>query len=112
MTSTSLITASDNTLTLRRWITVGLPATGLFNLWLEPDTLPRIMSHFASVTPVNKSDAHWQIEGPLGKHYCWDSRIVEAQPGEVIAWRSLEDADIPNEGELRLRRGNGAPSWL
>ncbi|WP_061061021.1 SRPBCC family protein [Pantoea vagans] len=107
MTTTSLTTASDNTLTLRRWITVGLPATEIFNLWLEPDTLPRIMSHFASVTPVNKSDAHWQIEGPLGKHYRWHTRIVDAQPGEVIAWRSLEDADIPNEGELRLRPAPG-----
>jgi len=100
-------TASDNTLTLRRWITVGRPATELFALWLEPDTLPRIMSHFATVTPVNKSDAHWQIEGPLGKHYAWESRIVEAQPGEIIAWRSLEGADIPNEGELLLRPAPG-----
>ncbi|AOE42716.1 MULTISPECIES: SRPBCC family protein [Pantoea] len=107
MTTTSQTTASDNTLTLRRWITVGLPATELFALWLEPDTLPRIMSHFASVKPVNKSDAHWQIEGPLGKHYRWETRIVEAQPGEIIVWRSLEGADIPNEGELRLRPAPG-----
>jgi uncharacterized membrane protein len=103
----SQTTPSDNALTLRRWITVGRPATELFALWLEPDTLPRIMSHFARVTPVNKSDAHWQIDGPLGKHYAWESRIVEAQPGEIIAWRSLEGADIPNEGELLLRPAPG-----
>lgn len=103
MTTLSETTTGDHTLTLRRWITVGLPATDLFALWLDPDTLPRIMSHFASVTPINKSDAHWQIQGPLGKHYRWETRIVEAQPGEIIAWRSLDGADIPNEGELRMR---------
>lgn len=65
------IHAEDHTdeLVLRRWITVGLPATDLFALWLDPDTLPRIMSHFAKITPVNASDALWQVDGPLGKHY-------------------------------------------
>ena len=103
------IHAEDHTdeLVLRRWITVGLPATDLFALWLHPDTLPRIMSHFAKITPVNTSDALWQVDGPLGKHYSWETRIVEAQPGEVIAWRSLEGGDIPNEGELRLRPAPG-----
>ena len=103
------IHAEDHTdeLVLRRWITVGLPATDLFALWLHPDTLPRIMSHFAKITPVNASDALWQVDGPLGKHYSWETRIVEAQPGEVIAWRSLEGGDIPNEGELRFRPAPG-----
>ena len=107
MTKNSQPEAAAGVLTLRRWITVGRPAEELFALWLEPDTLPRIMSHFATVTPVNKSDALWQIDGPLGKHYSWESRIVEAQPGDIIAWQSLEGADIPNEGELLLRPAPG-----
>ncbi|RRZ95567.1 SRPBCC family protein [Erwinia sp. 198] len=98
---------SAKELTLRRWISIGLPATDLFALWLAPDTLPRIMSHFAEVTPINKSDAHWQIDGPAGKKYGWESRIVEAQPGEIIAWQSLEGADIPNEGKLVLTPAPG-----
>ncbi|WP_313385256.1 SRPBCC family protein [Pantoea sp.] len=103
--------AAADVLVLRRWITVGRPAEELFALWLAPDTLPRIMSHFATVTPLNKSDAQWQVDGPLGKHYSWESRIVEAQPGDIIAWQSLEGADIPNEGELLLRPASGEPNW-
>jgi uncharacterized membrane protein len=39
----------------------------------------------------------------------WDSRIVANEPGKRIAWRSLDGAGMPNEGELLF--GPGRPGW-
>ncbi|TPW44686.1 SRPBCC family protein [Mixta tenebrionis] len=92
---------------LRRWITVGQPADRLYKLWCDPATLPQIMHHFAEVSVINDTDAEWRLPGPLKKSYRWRSRIVDRQPGVVIAWESLEGADVPNEGMLQFRPAPG-----
>jgi uncharacterized membrane protein len=92
---------------LRRWITVGKPADQLYALWRDPATLPQIMAHFAEVTVINDTEADWLIKGPLKKSYRWRSRIIEQQPGVVIAWESLEGASVPNEGMLQFRPAPG-----
>lgn len=92
---------------LRRWITIGKPADQLYALWRDPATLPRIMAHFAEITVIDDTDADWVIKGPLKKSYRWRSRIVDQQQGVVIAWESLEGADVPNEGLLQFRPAPG-----
>ena len=92
---------------LRRWITIGQPADRLYALWCDPATLPQIMAHFADITVLNEAEAEWHIQGPLKKKYRWRSRIVDRQPGVVIAWESLEGADVPNEGMLQFRPAPG-----
>lgn len=105
-----VVKEKESDLILRRWITIGRPAAELSAFWLQPDTLPRIMAHFARVEVINHSDAHWEVEGPMGKTWQWESRITEVDPGRLIAWRALEGADVPNEGQLELtpRPANGA----
>ncbi|WP_312242982.1 SRPBCC family protein [Pantoea sp.] len=102
-----VVKEKQSDLILRRWITIGRPAAELSALWLQPDTLPRIMAHFARVEVINHSDAHWEVEGPMGKTWQWESRITEVEPGRLIAWRALEGADVPNEGQLELSAAPG-----
>jgi uncharacterized membrane protein len=92
---------------LRRWITVGQPADRLYALWRDPATLPQVMRHFAEISVINDTEAEWHVEGPLKKSYRWRSRITDQQPGVVIAWESLEGADVPNEGMLQFRPAPG-----
>ena len=33
----------------------------------------------------------------------WDAQIVEDRPNELIAWRSLDGADVDNAGEVRFQ---------
>ncbi|WP_130835008.1 SRPBCC family protein [[Erwinia] mediterraneensis] len=106
-TDTFAAVDNDRDLILRRWITIGRPAPELCQLWLQPDTLPRIMAHFARVEVINDSDARWEVDGPVKKNWRWESRITEIEPGRLIAWRSLEGADIPNEGQLELSTAPG-----
>jgi len=38
----------------------------------------------------------------------WDATIIADVPGEVITWRSLENADVDNAGAVRFEQAPGA----
>ena len=97
---------------LRRWITVGQPADRLYALWRDPATLPQIMAHFADITVLNDAEAEWHVKGPLKKGYRWRTRIVDEQPGVVIArhrWRA-PTCRMKACCSSAPRRANGAPN--
>jgi len=33
----------------------------------------------------------------------WDAELIEDHPNELIAWCSMEDADVPNSGRVQFR---------
>jgi uncharacterized membrane protein len=37
----------------------------------------------------------------------WESEIVVDEPGQLLAWKSVEDADILNEGRVEFRTAPG-----
>jgi uncharacterized membrane protein len=92
---------------VERSISIGKPADDLYRSWREPRNLSRIMGHFAEVTPLDGSRAHWAVRGPMGRRIEWDSRVVDDRPGEVLRWESLPAADLPNEGSIRFRPAPG-----
>lgn len=89
--------------TLSSAIVIDRPADELYALWRAPETLPVLMSHFATISILNRTDSLWRINTPLGSLLEWQARIVEEKPGEALHWRSLEGALIPNEGRLSFR---------
>lgn len=74
----------------------------LFSFWREFDNLPRFMKHLESVTCTGINRSHWIAKGPGGKNIEWDAEIYNEKPNELIAWRSLEGADIVNAGSVRF----------
>jgi uncharacterized membrane protein len=47
------------------------------------------------------------VKGPAGAAIEWDAEITEDRPGELLAWRSLEGADVPNEGRVQFADAPG-----
>lgn len=74
----------------------------LFSFWRQFDNLPRFMKHLESVTCSGLNRSHWVAKGPGGKNVEWDAEIYNEKPNEMIAWRSLEGADIVNAGSVRF----------
>jgi uncharacterized membrane protein len=72
----------------------------LYDFWRNFSNLPRFMRHLESVTVLDDKRSHWVAKGPLGKDVEWDAEIINEIPGEMIAWRSTENADIPNTGSV------------
>ena len=49
----------------------------------------------------------WTAAAPLGRSVEWDAEITEDVPGQRLAWRSLEGADVSNEGSVEFRQAPG-----
>ena len=79
----------------------------VYEFWRKFENLPRFMRHLESVEDLGGGRSHWVAKGPAGMHVEWDATIVADDPGKVITWRSLEDADVDNAGAVRFEAAPG-----
>ncbi len=83
--------------------TVRKPAAELYSFWRDLTNLSRIIRQPVEITPLNGQVSHWSVSAPFGEHGVeWTAIIINDEPGQLIAWRSLEDADVPNAGTVRF----------
>jgi uncharacterized membrane protein len=88
---------------VERSITIGKSARELYEYWLAPGNLARIMAHFADITPAPDNGLHWRVRLPTGRAIEWDGETDETREGEYIHWRTRPNASLPNHGSLTLR---------
>ncbi len=87
---------------VKQAITVNRSAEDLYQFWRDFEQLPRFMSHLESVAVTGEGLSHWVATAPAGAKVEWDAELVEDRPNELIAWRSLEGADVANSGLVRF----------
>lgn len=87
---------------VKQSVTIARPAGELYERWHDFDRLPELMRHLKSVTVLDAKRSHWVAQGPADTDIEWDARIVEDQPGRLIAWTSEEGSEIPNEGRVEF----------
>lgn len=88
-------------------VTIARTPEELYYFWRDFRNLASFMSHVQSVQVKSETQSHWVVSAPAGRTVEWDAEITEDRPGELIAWRSLEGADVENRGEVRFRRAPG-----
>lgn len=74
----------------------------LFDFWKNFENLPRFMKHLEAVQRVDENRWRWVARGPAGKSVTWEAEVINEEPGRLIAWRSLENADVDNAGSVRF----------
>jgi uncharacterized membrane protein len=84
-------------------MTINRPAHDLYQFWRDFERLPHFMRHLESVHNSGGNRSHWVAKGPMGMHVEWDAEIYTEKPDEMIAWRSLEGADVDNTGSIHFR---------
>ncbi|MBI3804141.1 MAG: SRPBCC family protein [Nitrospirae bacterium] len=72
----------------------------LYSFWRNFENLPQVMSYLESVTPTRGKRSHWVAKGPGGVPIEWDAEITADKKNEMISWRALDNADVPNEGSV------------
>jgi uncharacterized membrane protein len=83
-------------------IIIERPASDLYAFWRDVENLPRFMSHIRTVEARNRQHSHW-IASAIGRDDLeWDAIITEDRPHELIAWRSVGEADLEHAGEVRF----------
>lgn len=90
-----------------RSITVNRPPAEVYAFWRDFSQLPRFMRHLESVQVMGERRSHWKAKAPAGMTVEWDAELVEDRPDELIAWRSLEGADVENAGSVRFSPAPG-----
>jgi uncharacterized membrane protein len=89
-------------------ITVDKPVGEIYRFWRNLENLPRVMGHLESVRELPDGRSHWVAKGPAGAKVEWDAEILVDRENEIISWRSVKDAAVPNEGTVRFKDvGNG-----
>ena len=84
-------------------ITVKRPAAELYAFWRDPANVPRIAAMVESVEAASETSARWRVRGPRGVMIEWDAQVINDIPNELLAWKSVGDADVPNAGSIHFR---------
>lgn len=92
---------------VKKSITINSTPEELYAFWHNFENLPRIMNHLESVKTTGAGRSHWVAKAPAGTTVEWDAEIVEEREGELIAWRSLEGADVDNSGSVSFEKAPG-----
>jgi uncharacterized membrane protein len=85
-------------------VTINKPVELLYRFWRNLENLPQFMRHLTSVEKVTDTISHWQAEGPAGTTVEWNAEIFNEIPNKLIAWRSLEGADVVSAGSVNFDR--------
>lgn len=88
-------------------ITVDRPVEDVYGLWRDFRNFPRFMTNVESIEEVGRDESHWVATGPGGARVEWDAVVTDDSPNELIAWESLEGADVKNSGCVRFADADG-----
>lgn len=83
-------------------VTIARDPGELWSYWRKLENLPRIMRHILEVEDLGNGESSWVARGPAGTRIRWRARVINEIPGELLAWKSLEGADIPNAGSVHF----------
>ena len=79
----------------------------LYDYWRRLENLPRILQHLERVEELDARRSRWVAKAPAGQTVEWEAEIINDVPGEVLAWRSLPGASVPNAGAVTFREAPG-----
>ena len=92
---------------VRRSITVQRSPEEVYQFWRDFRNLPTFMSHLESVEVIDERRSRWRAKAPAGTTVEWEAELVEDQPAERIAWRSIEGSEVDNAGSVRFTPAPG-----
>jgi uncharacterized membrane protein len=77
--------------TVEKSIEVELPVSTVYNQWTQFEEFPQFMEGVEQVVQLDETRLHWVAEIAGAKRE-WDAEIVDQQPDQRIAWRSIDGA--------------------
>jgi uncharacterized membrane protein len=89
-------------------VIINRPTEELYAFFRNFENLPRFMNHVKEVRVLDNERSHWCVKAPAGSDVEWDAQIINEEPGKLIAWRTIGDAQVDNAGSVRFLPGPGA----
>jgi uncharacterized membrane protein len=88
-------------------VIINRPPEELYRFWRNFENLPRFMNHLEAVRVIDEKRSHWTAKAPAGRSVEWDAEIYNEKDGEMIAWRTLENADVASAGSVHFESAPG-----
>jgi len=85
-------------------VTINRSLEELYRFWRNLENLPQFMRHLESVDKITDTISHWRAKGPAGMTVEWDAEVYNEVANKLIAWRSLEGADVVSAGSVNFDR--------
>jgi uncharacterized membrane protein len=87
---------------IARTVTINRPRDEVYAFWREFSNLPRVMENVERIDIIDGRRSHWIVKAPAGKTAEWESLVTEDIPGRLIAWQSVEGADVKSSGRIEF----------
>lgn len=92
----------DGEVFVGRTVTIARPREEIYAFWRDFSNLALVMENIERVDVIDHQRSHWVVKAPAGKAVEWDSVVTEDEVDRLIAWRSVEGADIKSSGRVEL----------
>lgn len=100
-------TEMNQSIRVEKTVTIQKSPEELYHFWHNFENLPRFMKHLKFVKVYDEKRSHWIANAPLGNSVEWDAELVKDEENKLIAWTSVEGADIDNSGFVRFQKAPG-----
>jgi uncharacterized membrane protein len=87
--------------TIHSALTVGRPPSEVYAWWRNLHNLAAAMTNVESITVLDELRSLWKVR-VAGKLVEWQAEITGSRPDHLIAWRTLQDADVVHTGNVRF----------
>ncbi|QGQ19437.1 cyclase [Cellulomonas sp. JZ18] len=75
--------------TIEQTIDVDVPVRTAYDQWTQFEDFPHFMNGVEQITQVSDTLTHWKTKiGGVDREF--DAQIVEQEPDQVVAWRSVD----------------------
>lgn len=85
-----------------RSVTINRPREEIYAFWRDFSNLALVMENIERIETLDATRSHWVVTAPAGKVVEWEAVVTDDQPGRLIAWQSVEGADVRSSGRVEF----------
>ncbi|HYD13396.1 MAG TPA: SRPBCC family protein [Allosphingosinicella sp.] len=92
----------DETALIVRTVTINRPRAEIYAFWRDFSNLATVMENVERIETIDERRSRWVVKAPAGKTVEWDAVVTDDEPGRLIAWQSVEGADVQSSGRIEF----------
>lgn len=100
--ATAIDADPDESEVIGRSVTIARPRSEIYAFWRDFSNLARVMENIESIETIDERRSRWTVKAPAGESVSWEAVVTEDEPDRLLAWRSVEDAEISHQGRVEL----------